>query len=708
MKEIILENNSLKAIFAQDSGALLYLVDKETGWEIERRKELGATFNMLVPLPERRHNCVLGDKQDPPHVDVDHEAQKITFTWQSLRSEHEPDLNITFRGIVALSDSGLVFTGEVLNDSCHTIESVAWPVLGDLSRPKKTITLKCQSMDLGCGMVQVSLFPSFATAGYWGVDYPQNTISSHLTPYVLISNEEQGLYVGYHDTTQEHIAQFHFCWKPGYEHVENIMEEGLLPEDDVTDGRPVHMTFSVCHLPFFNKGESGDLKDVVVNPYRGAWHDGVDNYKKWRQTWFTYPTNTPEWVSQVHSWQQIHINSPEDELRCRYKDIITYAEDCKRHGVKAIQLVGWTKGGQDRGNPSHDTDHRLGTWEELRDAISTIEEMGIKVVLFNKYTWADQSTDWFRDELIKYCSKDPYLNCHFESGYNYQTITQLADINLRRLMPMCHNSAAWRDVAKTEFKKSIELGASGMLYDEGHQHGNAYYCFDPDHGHHVPANVNAGDCVLAQDFLEITDTLKPDYLYAIEGAYDLEFRHYHLSYFRISPASLPVSRYISPDSEMMVAVGGLNDRNAINAALMCRYILSYEPRNFKGRLDEFPRTLEYGKKVDALRRKFPEHLWFAEFRHVKGAAVKVDGKWLSDHVEPMRNQKFAVLESRQTGKKAVVVMNTEADRTVDIEVALDEPGPLTLATPECPEAVASNGRTELPPLSASVFLEPQA
>ena len=69
------------------------------------------------------------------------------------------------------------------------------------------------------------------------------------------------------------------------------------------------------------------------------------------------------------------------------------------YGVKAVQIVGWNDGGQDQGNPSHDTDSRLGSFEDLRQAIKQIQELGIQVILFAKFTWADRATEWFREEL---------------------------------------------------------------------------------------------------------------------------------------------------------------------------------------------------------------------------------------------------------------------------------------------------------------------
>ena len=49
-----------------------------------------------------------------------------------------------------------------------------------------------------------------------------------------------------------------------------------------------------------------------------------------------------------------------------------YGEEYARNGVRAVQLVGWNLGGQDRDDPSQDTDPRLGTWQEFHDAIAQV------------------------------------------------------------------------------------------------------------------------------------------------------------------------------------------------------------------------------------------------------------------------------------------------------------------------------------------------
>jgi hypothetical protein len=376
---------------------------------------------------------------------------------------------------------------------------------------------------------------------------------------------------------------------------------------------------------------------------------------------------------------------------------VEYAKDCAKYGVTAIQLTGWTIGGQDRGNPSHDIDPRLGSWEDLKNAIDECQKLGVHIVLFSKFTWSDESQPWFKDELVKYAEKDPYGNYYHMGGYQYQSAAGLAGITTRRFIPMCMHSPGWRKIADNEFTKLIDLGADGTLYDECQHHGDAYYCFDPDHDHHVPAHVYNGVMKLQDGFQKIVDGKKPDFLLAGEAIRDLQFQFYHVSYTRIGRNHFPEQRYITPNTGMMIAIIGYNDRFPINQALLYRYIMSYEPRNFKGRLNEFPLTMQYGQKVDALREKYSDFLWDGEFRGTVDGKVKVKGN---------ENVLYSVFKNHKTNKRALVIVNPSLDKPIAVEAGLENStGMFLLATPESPETIGSNGKVEIPALSAIVLME---
>lgn len=624
------------------------------------------------------------------------DGTELTLIWKGLNSDGVADLDIEFQGHVKLTSDGLIFDGIIKNQSNLTIDAVYWPYIGDFSVPNKKEESNWLKFEYGGGMQKSGISPDFSSfIFYSGVDYP---IQFHRTQYAnfgLYQAADKGIYVGYHDTTVENLCAFAFELMPGVE-IPGGVWGGSIPLGDSIGNKPVHIEFSSIHFAYIHPNEDYKLQPIVMNPYVGAWHAGADFYKDWRKTWKKDLT-IPEWATRVHSWQQLHIFSAEDRVVFTYPQLVEYCKECEENDVKAIQLTGWTLGGQDRSNPSHDIEPKLGTWKELNSAIKTCENMGVKIVLSNKYTWADLSTHWFDNELIKYSTKDPYGDFHWYRGYPYQTATQLNNINTRRLVPMCPYSKTWRDIVAKEAKKSFDLGASGMLFDENQHHGDFFYCFDKTHGHEVPAYIFGGDKYLEEIFHDLSNKYKPDYLLAGESNRDLQFQSYHMSYFRIDKNYIPMHRYVAPNELMMVAVVGYNDRLTINQCLLFNFIMSYEPRNFKGKLSEFPLTIEYGIKVDALRKKYQDYLWYGEFQDKIGAEVKVQ-----DQIHP----NYSVFKNKANGKKAVVIANFDTQNEMKVNVELTElNGKLVYVSPEnLKESVYENG-ISVNPSSTIVIIE---
>ena len=688
---VILENADLKALFDKNSGRLVSLISKKTGWKIERRGYLSRSFRLAVPVPGRRDNCVYGERQRPCKTEISTDQKKVVFTWDKLVSECDKNLDIKFSGIIELTDSGLQFTAQIDNNSPYTVETAYWPYLGDISVPKTQCNLNWSSFEYG-SMYKGSIYPDFGLhKGSWGIDFPiqiYQVLSSH---FGLLGNDREGMYIGYHDTTDQQLINHTFELKPGW-----CDDSGRVPATDSIGGKPSHTEYSCVHFAFVNPRESATLKPVIFQSYTGDWQKGADIYKSWRKSW-ARKVPFPDWAKKVHSWRQLHINSSEDYPRCTYKELVGYAKECAKYRVSAIQLTGWNRGGQDRGNPSHDTDPRLGTWDDLKNAISECKKIGVHIILFSKYTWADESQPWFKNELIKFAAKDPYGNYYKHGGYQYQTAVQLAGINMRSLIPMCQLSPEWREIADNEFNKTIDLGADGMLYDECQHHGPCIYCFDPNHGHHVPADLYSGDILLEAGFRKIMQQKKTEFVFAGEGLRDLQFRNYNISYLRIGADHVPMQRYVAPDASFMIAVNEYNDRHPINQALLYRYIISYEPRYFKGHLDEFPLTVHYGEKVDALREKYSDFLWDGEFSNTGCVKVKVKNDL---------KVSYSVFLDHKTNKRAVVVANPTYNQSIIVDVELENSkGGFLMATPEQPVAKLTKGKIEIPALSAIVLME---
>jgi hypothetical protein len=658
----ILKNNLVELEFNKFNGALVGIKALSTDWNVLSRPQLGLSFRLLVPMPGKRNNPVHGEKQAVDTIEVRPDGMGATFIWNSVESEFGGRHAIKVILDISLSENAVVFTPTIVNCSEYTVENVYYPYVGDLQPPEGSEWL--EGFHHGYSSPSTwSIWPEYKQVnmhymGYFSVDYPtQISSGAPMKPFILIRNKEQGLYFGANEASCELFA-WHTELRPGY----GSSIDFSVPKDKKIGEKDVSTRFAVVHVPYIQSGEKRTLTPISLRPFKGDWQKGADIYKEWRKGRLK-TSEVPKWAMEPHSWQQIHINSPEDELRITYRELVQIGEDCARHGVKAIQLVGWNDGGQDQGNPSHDTDKRLGTYEELKEAIAKIKELGIKVILFTKFTWADQAAERFEEEYIKYSIKDPYGNYYVYSGYPYQTVTQLLNLNTKRLIPMCFLSEEYLRVCENEFKKVVDLGADGMLFDESQHHSPTLLCFDESHGHRYGAPVYANDLKLIENFSNLEGVSK-DFLYAGEACYDWEYDAYHLAYHRSeSKTHIPLQRYLLPDMPIMTAVTGFNDRNMINQCLMYKYIVSYEPYNFKGRLDDYPLTLEYGKKMDALRMELREYLWDGEFKDEVGASVTTSNG--------QKHTPYSVFVNRKNNLPCAIISNYDSKSTISVYVSFD-------------------------------------
>ena len=678
---LVLENERWRVAIDRATGCVASLESKSEGWRLD-----GAGMRLHVPAPEHRFHYLTEKHTKAPAIRSAGASAEIT--WNGFESERMGKLDIEVRETVRLDAAAIHFRYEIYNSSAAVIESYAYPRLKGLKPPSGEKTMRQTAWSYS-GMSSRTLWPAFGNdVGYYGYDTPAQL--RHLGTdhqFCLILGEARGLYLGYHDEGQKQTVQVCFALAPAY--VDSFDSDAHDASAKVADSA---VSIDPNHLCFIQPGASQKSESLVLASFAGGWHAGADIYKAWRATWYERP-RMPAWVRDVHSWQQIQINSAEDRLEFPYSHLPKVAEACARWGVKAIQLTGWQIGGQDRDFPLHDTDPRLGTAQEFRDAIAASRKMGVEIVLFNKYAWADVTAPDYA-EFRKFAIEDPYGHAYEFNGYNYDTPTQISGINARHGTGMCQASPLWRQRALVEFRKSVELGASGILFDECQWHMSPY-CFAKDHGHPVPGAVFSGDVPLIEGFRAIIDP--EQFVFAGESPYDLELRTYDMSYFRIERGFVPFGRYIDPFQPMSVAVTGWNDRQMINACLLYRFSMSYEPRDFHGELDEYPETMKYGRAVDELRRRYREWLWDAEFRDTLGATVTANGK---------PHDTYSVFQ-RCDGRRAVVVANMSDTDPIDIEIGFSplQPAEFVVISIEDLEGQPSKGKIKIPAASALVALE---
>lgn len=682
--EVVLQDEEFLVAFDPTSGALTRMEHMPTAWTVQRRPALGMSFRMLVPMPGRRTNFVYGQKQKASSVEKI-SANKVRLQWKDPVSEHGGVLPITFTATVTLKDGALTFESTLDNKSSYPVETIDYPYLGDLNPPTPKSTVAARTFWYG-NLVNDEIYPNFGNEkGYWGVNFPIKTFGSHRSLFCLIQAETEGLYIEMSDPSLPYYLEYTFEQHPG------VVHGAVVPKSDEFSGWPVHQEFRTCHFVFAQPNSTKKLAPIVMRGYKGDWHAGIDVYREWRNTWFKKP-HLPAWARDVHSWTMLRMNTPEEDYTISYKKFVEYGKEYAKYGVKAVQLIGWNIGGQDRDDPSQDTDPNLGTWQEFHDSIAKVQSLGVNVILFGKLNWADLTTKWYKDELYKYEAKDPYGIRYEQGGYNYETPTQLAGINTRRRAVMDFADSRYRDIAEKEFKKILALGSTGWLWDEICHHSGALYNFALGHGYNPPGYIYGGDLPLSAALREAADKISPDFLFAGEGPQD-----WLMQYFPVSEAGVgatPICQYLDTQHSLMIAgVSGFDDREQLNNILLNRCVIQYEPFLYKGHLHDFPLTIAYGQKIDDLRRRYKAYLWDGAFRDTLGAEVSADGAY-----------RYSVFVA-EGGKRAVVVVNPDSEKKITAKVNLPNAGRLVAATPEQPEAQSTTGMLQIPARSAAVLIE---
>lgn len=704
----LLANEGLRLAIDRTTGALIGLEAVETGWRIIERAHLGSAFRLHVPTrpigdwhqPGRRGTRVLGDRQRLTRLEPGADGRSVTLGWTSVETDAGERLAVEVTLEIALDASSATFTMTVENGSPYPVEGVDLPAFGELRPPAGAAWLKvfgksgyAQGSDWSLWPVYDDLVPYFSTdrptqLGPWIA-----ASASPGNPFILLRSEDQGLYVAPAEESTEPVA----WWTeltPGHE---SWLGQRVPPGERI-GGHDVAIRFAPVQLPHIAPGESCRLVPIVIEPYRGSWHAGAAIHRRRREA--RRPSApVPAWVREPHAWQQIQVNSSEDRFAvASYGDLVEVGASCARNGVRALQVTGWQDGGQDQGNPSHDPDPRLGTREELAAAIRAIRAMGVKVILFSKFTWADAATPRYRDELRDLAIRDPFGDPYPGIGHAYDTVTSILGIGRKRLIPMCFLTEAWLRICTEELGRIVALGADGTLFDECEHHGPALQCFAPDHGHRRGAGVHGNDSELIRRFRAISDAVDPDFLYAGEDLQDRQYGDYALSYVRTEYLThVPLLRWLTPDAPIMTAVTGFDDRNLVNQSLLYRYLMSYEPFQFKGRLEDAPATLAYGRRMDALRTELRAWFWDGEFRDTLGGRVTVDG---APHAP------YAIWRRHDDGSPGVAVASYDPERTIAPVIRLDDGTPLAryrLVDDDRWQPV-EEGRIVLPPRSAAVVL----
>ena len=153
---------------------------------------------------------------------------------------------------------------------------------------------------------------------------------------------------------------------------------------------------TVSHYPAVRKGECVESGKTIFAVLDGDWRCGSALYRKFADSTFNKPNNTPDWVKNMTGWQRIILKHQFGEVFFKYSDLPQVYKDGVANGINTLMVFGWWKGRFDNGYPEYECDPELGGEEELKAAIDEIHRLGGKVHLYTNGSPIDIKTDFYK------------------------------------------------------------------------------------------------------------------------------------------------------------------------------------------------------------------------------------------------------------------------------------------------------------------------
>jgi hypothetical protein len=661
---IILENDSIKLEINKTTGAIEGVYNKIAKWQFVKQPKLSMGLQLIIPVLDQRNNKAVSQDQKLAGIQRINNRinnQECQLIWDRIKSQRVDNLNIRVVSNILLRGSSILFDLAIENNSDYRIDEVSYPCFGGVRPPDASKVFRTRTINMAGGFQSTDMLSPFPQArGYWGVDYPsflnEYPDARCMMPFELIEMDRQGIYFGALDKSNDNIYFLHE-FAPGF--VDS--KHNRIPLSNELSGKPAGYISTMVRTPFLKPGEKIKFSTAIFKMYGGDWHEGVQTYTDWRKTWFEQKPE-PSWINSVDSWQNILMLDPVGTIYYKYQDLTEVAKEAKKNGIGAIQIIGWNKGGLDGGAPFFDTDPRLGTRQEFIEAIRQIESSGIHVLLFCKFGWADATIPEFDSQIKQLTVKNFYGKNDMTGYYGYQTITGGGTAGT----PLCLLSPEFRKLAVEQLQKMIDLGASGIQYDQLAPGGN---CYDTSHHHKFGESIAKGALLLANEFYTTAQRQNKNFVLTGEGPSDQMSPYYPINYIRTSDyyywieKHVPVWKYINPEMKFATVAIGADDREMINQSLTYGYTICFEPFNFRAKLSDIPLTMEYAKKAQVLREKLKDYIWLGKFLDTKTAEVR-------PVLGTGGNYYYGVFENRKNGKKAIVITNDESSKAIKVEVGL--------------------------------------
>ena len=614
----MLENQQYRVELDLAQGKILRILDKTGPVDLAASPGLADNYRILLPTLDAKRNFILGKEQKLSGAQTIRDG--VILHWDGpLKDAHGVAHNLSVNLSIRLVLQSIEFTLTLDNKSRYEVTEVWYPLLGGLQnfgppefRAQTTLNPPPANKQLQQPFGEyLVLYPGQLNMGFVDVYNP---------------GIDRGMYFASHDKIAR-LKGFQFAEALGGTHPDLLA--------------------NVIHFPSTPPGERFEGSTVVIQFHNGDWRKGGKIYREWFKKTFGLMDPSRDWIRRQTFFQATMFLLPEGNVNTTFKEIPRWAKDAHDHGVNAVQINGWQRGGHDNGYPYYEPDPRLGTWEELEAGIRACHEMGVKVYFFVNLHPVMLDLQWYQEELKDYLWENKDGVPYWIDGWGMGTLASRMMYTTPQLVFADPSFPKFARHLVDSFKKLAEIGADGLHIDKmfpGPMNFNPRARLSPDRSPwegvlRVIDRINT-EC----------KAVNPDFSMSFESNWDRILQYGNAIWWGGFMAS---AKMVFP--EVVETVGHYQpyDYIGINDAVRMGYVIMLAPHQFNRSIGYEPwkGLAAYVKEVKRIRDELIDTVFFGEYLDTEEV----------EFLEKESNTTFAFRTFRnlETGKRACIVTNSD-------------------------------------------------
>jgi len=703
---LVLQNDHYRLQIDVGTGAITSFLVKATNVDMIGEPRLAANFRISLPLPDYQANYIDGMQQTSSKVE--HKDNTVTVSFSGMKSDkgtHPIDLTYT----IALAGDQVVFRSKLTNNDTHPIAEFWFPRLGGWTRfGADRMSLVAMPWYTSCSH-SVYLFKHYpggmglgSEAAEYSSEYP-----TMVMPWWSIwdPTTNRSLYLGYHDTTCR-LSTWHTYLYPNS--TGSGADAFFTPQQ--AGGQPVGLVFSHVRYPFIRAGETLDSGEFVFRVHEGDWHRGAKLYRQWFMQHFPFD-KSKSWLRRQSAWFTSIIYQPEDRIVADFDTYARWCAEAQPFGINTFELIGWHKGGLERGYPEYVPEEKIGGRDGFRRAIASVHKQGGRILAFVNYNILDSATDLYKEKLRPFTHQDSFGATPNWMAWGESTLLARKGLCVRRHL-LSSIVPPIEKMLEDYFVDVAKDGADGLQIDK--LLVSNLLDFNPLNTRKPDEALNQG---LVDGIARVYDkcrAVNPEFRLAGEALVDRLVPYIDVYYRAVGGFSISPLRYTFPEWTACYHVSAPRDFNGINAAVMLGAVICVEPQTYQASLANplYKDLAAYIRETERIRAELRDTIFTGDYFDTLEAGITEVSVALnaasqpappaSEVVVPVGSATikpapsgallFRVHGNQQTGRRALVVINTsQQDRVYTWDFQHKKVAEVQLYAPSQPMLAAKAG-----------------